>query len=84
MRSVPAECADPSSTTSPRPLSMISTPAQDEGAHQDLAQLAVGLDDRAQAIPIDLDDFPAGRRTRARARLRRPERICSSPVNWPA
>ena len=32
-------------------------PAHDERAHQDVAQLAVGLDNRTQALAIDLDDF---------------------------
>ena len=36
-------------------------PAQDEGAHEDLAQLAVGLHERQQVVTGDFDDL-AGRR----------------------
>ena len=32
-------------------------PAQDEGAHDDLAQLAVGLHQRQQVLAIQLDHF---------------------------
>ena len=32
--------------------------AQDEGAHQDLAELAVGLHQRQQPLALDLDHFP--------------------------
>ena len=32
-------------------------PAQDESAHHDLTQLAVGLNERQQRVAIELDDF---------------------------
>src|SRR2546427_2409903 len=32
-------------------------PSQDEGAHEDFAQLAVGLDERQQVVATDLDDL---------------------------
>lgn len=31
---------------------------QDESTHEDLAQLGVGLDEREQVVPLQLDDFP--------------------------
>ena len=52
MRSVPAECVEPTSTTSPMPLRDQLDAAQDEGAHQDLAQLGVGLHEREQLFAI--------------------------------
>ena len=40
-------------------------PPQDEGAHQDLAQLRVALHQRAQVLPIDGDDRAVGGGARA-------------------
>src|SRR6266513_3920482 len=36
-------------------------PTQDERAHEDLVQLAVGLDERKQVVATDLDDLAGGR-----------------------
>ena len=44
-------------------------PAQDEGAHEDLAQLAVGLHQRQQVLAIQLRSLrPARSRARGQAR----------------
>ena len=57
-------------------------PAQDEGPHEDLAELAVGLHERQQVVAIQLDHF-ARPRPRDRTSLRRPESMVTSPVNCP-
>ena len=51
------ECAEPTSTTSPMPLRDQLHAAQDERAHQDLAELGVGLHERQQLLAIELDHF---------------------------
>ena len=56
--------------------------AQDERAHQDLAQLGVGLHQRQQVAAIELDHL-AGFAARARTSDRRPESMLTSPVNSP-
>ena len=43
-------------TTSPCPVGEEPDPAQDERAHQELAQLGVGLEERSQARVLDAED----------------------------
>ena len=50
-------------------------PAQDEGPHEDLAQLAVGLHERQQVFALELDHFAQRSPARMRTSLRRPESI---------
>ena len=58
MRSVLAECREPMRTRPPPPWAMRADPPQDEGAHEDLAELGVPLHERAQMLAIDDDDRP--------------------------
>ena len=57
MRSVPAQCGDPTRTTSPSPLRDQLDAAQDERPHEDLAELGVGLHERQETRAIELDDL---------------------------
>ena len=57
-------------------------PAQDEGAHQDLAELGVGLHERQQLVAIQLDHLARFAHA-ARKSAGRPEIMLASPVNWP-
>ena len=57
-------------------------PAQDERAHQDLAELRVGLDERTKALAIQLDTSPAARIPAAN-HIAAAREQCTSPLNWP-
>ena len=57
--------------------------AQDERAHQDLAELGVGLHERQQLVAIELDHFARPRGPVRGPATRRPESMFTSPVNWP-
>ena len=57
---MPAEWREPSSTRSLLSCGHERHAAQDEGAHQDLAQLGVALHQRAQVVAIDGDDRAVG------------------------
>ena len=57
--------------------------AQDERAHQDLAQLGVGLHERQQALAVELDHL-AGLNPAMRTSDGRPDSMFVSPVNSPA
>ena len=48
---------------------------QDEGAHEDLAQLRVALHERAQVVPIDGDDRAVGGGARAHQAAPRREHV---------
>ena len=54
-RSVAAQWIEPITTTSPMPLGDQLDAAQDERPHQDLAQLAVGLDERQELLAVELE-----------------------------
>ena len=55
MRSVPAQWFEPMQHDVAEAVRDQLDAAQDEGAHQDLAQLAVGLHQRQQVLAIELD-----------------------------
>ena len=58
--------------------------AQDERAHQDLAQLGVGLDQGEQLLAIELDHFAGFADAQTRRSTRRPLSMVPSPENCPA
>ena len=55
--------------------------ANNEGPHDELAELAVGLHERQQMFAIDFDHFARLARARLGACAGRPESILTSPVN---
>ena len=57
--------------------------AENEGPHEDLAQLGIGLHQRQQAGPGRPRSPRPARPARRRTKPRRPESMLSSPVNWP-
>ena len=65
MRSVPASGVEPDQHDVAEPARDQLHAAQDEGAHQDLAQLAVGLHQRQQLLAVQLDHLARLRCTRA-------------------
>ena len=71
-RSVPAQWLDPIEHDVAEPVRDQLHAAQDEGAHDDLAQLAVGLHQRQQVLAIQLDHLArlAGTRPDERAAAR--------------
>ena len=58
------EWREPSRTMSFVPWAISATRLQDEGAHEDLAQLRVALHEGAQIVPIDGDDRSVARDAR--------------------
>ena len=53
---MPAEWFEPMSVASPLPVREQAHPAQDEGAHERLAQLAVGLDHPTKPLRVEVED----------------------------
>ena len=72
MRSVPEECIGPDEHDIAEPARNQLDAAQDEGPHQNLAQLGVGLHEGQQVFAIQLDHF--ARLGGARAQQRAPAR----------
>ena len=56
-------------------------PAQDEGPHDDLAELAVGLHERQQVFAVEFDHFARLARRALGPMRGRPESMLTSPVN---
>ena len=57
-------------------------PAEDERAHEDLARARIGLDEREQPLPAELDASPASAAL-DRTSAGRPASMLTSPVNAP-